>query len=42
MEKMLSEQEKWEQMSIENRKLLGILSEKNVMEMWLRVLGLDK
>ncbi len=42
MEKMLSEEEKWEQMSIENRKLLDTLSENNVMEMWVQVLNLSK
>lgn len=42
MEKMLSEQEKWEQMSLENRKLLDTLSEKNVMEMWVQVLNLSE
>ena len=42
MKKMLSEEEKWEQMSLENRKLLDILSENNVMEMWVQVLDLDK
>ena len=42
MEKMLSEEEKWESMSIENRKLLGTLSEKNVMAMWVKVLNLGE
>lgn len=42
MEKMLSEQEKWEQMSLENRKLLDTLSEKKVMEMWVQALGLSE
>ena len=42
MEKMLSAEEKWEAMSVENRKLLDILSEKNVMEMWMQVLNVDK
>jgi len=42
MEKMLSEQEKWEQMSLENRKLLDTLSEKNVMEMWVQALDLSE
>lgn len=40
MKKMLSEQEKWEQMSLENRKLLDTLSEKKVMEMWVQALDL--
>jgi len=42
MEKMLSQKEKWESVSVENRKLLDTLSEKNVMEMWLDVLDLRK
>ena len=42
MEKMLSEQEKWEQMSLENRKLLDTLSESNVMEMWVQALDLSE
>ncbi len=42
MEKMLSEDEKWESMSMENRKLLDTLSEKNVIKMWEQVLELKK
>jgi GalNAc-alpha-(1->4)-GalNAc-alpha-(1->3)-diNAcBac-PP-undecaprenol alpha-1,4-N-acetyl-D-galactosaminyltransferase len=42
MEKMLSEEDKWESMSLENRKLLDTLSEKNVMEKWEQVLKLGK
>ena len=38
IEKMLSEEEKWEQMSVENRKLLDTLSEKNIMTMWENIL----
>jgi GalNAc-alpha-(1->4)-GalNAc-alpha-(1->3)-diNAcBac-PP-undecaprenol alpha-1,4-N-acetyl-D-galactosaminyltransferase len=38
MEKMLSEEHKWEKMSLENRKLLDTLSEKNVIEMWKHTL----
>lgn len=40
MEQMLSQEEKWEQMSLANRKLLDTLSEKNVMEKWFDVLSL--
>ena len=42
MEKMLSDEHEWERMSIENRKLLDVLSEKNVMKMWVQVLGLSE
>ena len=42
MENMLSEEEKWEAMSLENRKLLDTLSEKNIMEMWEQVLNLNE
>ena len=40
MAKMLSSEEKWEEMSIENRKLLCTLSEEKVMAMWKKVLSL--
>lgn len=42
MEEMLSCEEKWKNMSQENRKLLTTLSEKNVMEMWFQVLNLNQ
>lgn len=38
MQKMLSEKEKWEKMSLENRKLLDTLSERRVIEMWKNTL----
>lgn len=41
MEKMLSEEEKWDEMSRENRKLLITLSEKNVIEMWKKALFVE-
>lgn len=34
MEKMLSQRDKWEEISIENRKLLTTLSEERVIKMW--------
>lgn len=34
MEKMLSQKDKWEKMSVENRKLLDTLSEERVIKMW--------
>ena len=39
MEKMLDEEEKWDDFSYENRKLLHTLSEQRVIEMWESVLG---
>lgn len=41
MEKMLSDEQKWDAYSIENRKLFEILSETKVMEMWKDVLKTD-
>lgn len=41
MIKMLSNEDKWEDYSIENRKLLDTLSEQNVMQIWYNVLNLD-
>ena len=41
MEKMLSAEDKWNDMSIANRKLLDTLSEENVMAMWKDVLNLQ-
>ena len=42
MVKMLSVQDKWNDMSRANRKLLDALSEENVMAMWIDVLNLQK
>ena len=42
MEIMLSAQDKWNDMSLTNRKLLDTLSEKNVMAKWIDVLDLQK
>ena len=41
MEKMLDEEEKWDDFSRENRKILHTLSEQRVIEMWESVLGLN-
>ena len=41
MEKMLSREEKWDEMSRENRKLFATLSEENVVKKWIDVLGLS-
>lgn len=38
MTEILSDESKWEDMSVENRKLLDTLSEENVMKMWKKVL----
>lgn len=40
MEKMLSVQDKWNDMSLANRKLIDTLSESNVMQKWVEVLNL--
>lgn len=40
MEKMLSAQDKWNDMSLANRKLIDTLSESNVMQKWVEVLNL--
>ena len=41
MEQILSSEEKWEMMSLENRNLLYTLSEEAVIAMWKAVLNLD-
>ena len=41
MEKMLSAEDKWNDMSLANRKLLDTLSEENVMARWIDVLNLQ-
>lgn len=41
MIKMLSDENKWDEISLANRELLAILSEENVMKKWRTVLELD-
>ena len=38
MQRILSEEDKWEKMSIENRKLLDVLAESRVITMWENIL----
>ena len=42
MQTILENEQNWESMSIENRKLLDELSEERVMKKWKAVLGIDK
>ena len=42
MEKILDNEQEWENMSIENRKLLDELSEERVMKKWRMALNIDK
>ena len=41
MTEILSDESKWESMSIENRKLLDTLSEENVIKMWKKALRVN-
>lgn len=41
MAEILSDESKWESMSIENRKLLDTLSEENVIKMWKKALRVN-
>lgn len=42
MEKILGNEQEWENMSVENRKLLDELSEERVMKKWRMALSIDK